>query len=50
VSMILGGQQPEGHVYIGTNQGRAIWGHAYIVQAWMTHPDGQHRGGCCDAL
>ena len=48
--MILGGEQPEGHVYIGTNQSRAIWGHADIEQASVTHPDGQHRAGCCDAL
>jgi hypothetical protein len=48
--MILSGEQPEGHVYIGTNQGRAIWGHADIVQASMTHPDGQHRAGCSNAL
>jgi hypothetical protein len=48
--MILGGEQPEGHVYIGTNQRRAIWDHTNIVQVLMTHPDGQHRAGCGDAL
>jgi hypothetical protein len=46
--MILGGAQPEGYVYIGTNQGRAIRDHADIVQASMTHPDGQPRAGFGD--
>jgi hypothetical protein len=36
--IILGGAQPEGYVYISTNQGQAIWGHADIVQASMTDP------------
>jgi hypothetical protein len=48
--MILCGEQPEGHLYISMNQGRAIWGHADIVQASMTRPDGQHRAGCGDVL
>jgi hypothetical protein len=39
-SMILGGAQPAGYVYIGMNQGQAIWGHAYIVQASITDLDG----------
>ena len=38
--MILGGAQPAGYVYIGMNQGQAIWGHAYIVQASITDLDG----------
>ena len=50
VPMILGGAQPEGYVYIGTNQGQAIWGHADIVQASLTDPAGQTRAGCGDAL
>ena len=48
--MILGGAQPAGYVYIGTNQGQAIWGHADIVQASLTDPAGQTRAGCGDAL
>jgi hypothetical protein len=32
-------------VYISTNQGQAIWGHAYIVQASITDLDGQPRAG-----
>jgi hypothetical protein len=48
--MILGGAQPEGYVYIGTNQGQAIWGHVDIVQASMTNPDGQPSVGFGDAL
>ena len=48
--MILGVAQPEGYVYIGTIQGETIWGHADIVQASMTNPDGQPRAGFSDAL
>ena len=36
--MILGGAQPEGYVYICTNQGLTVWGHADIVQASLTDP------------
>jgi hypothetical protein len=50
VPMILGGAQPEGYVYIGTNQGQVIWGRADIVQASLTDPDGQPRTSCGDAL
>jgi len=50
VPMILGGAQPEGYVYIGTNQGQVIWGRADIVQASLTDPDGQPRASCGDAL
>jgi hypothetical protein len=33
-------RQPAGYVYIGTNQGQAIWGHADIVQASIWTPPG----------
>ena len=36
--MIICGEQLEGYVYIGTNQGQAIWGHVDIVQALLTDP------------
>jgi hypothetical protein len=48
--MIRGGAQLEGSVYIGTNQGQAIWGHVGIVQASMTDPAGKPRVGFGDAL
>jgi hypothetical protein len=32
-TMILGGAQPEGYVYIGKNQGLTVWGHANLVLA-----------------
>ena len=40
----------EGYVYVGTNQGLAIWGRADIVQASLTDPDRHPRAGCGDAL
>ncbi len=31
--LVLGGAQPTGYVYVGANQGLAVWGHADIVSA-----------------
>jgi hypothetical protein len=47
--MILGGDQQAGYVYIGTNHGQDIWGHADIVQASITDLDGQPRAGHVNA-
>ena len=47
--MILGGAQPEGYVYISTNQGLTVWGHADIVQASLTDPFGKPRAGVGEA-
>ena len=38
--MILCDAQPTGYMYIGMNQGLAIWGRAYIVQASLKTPPG----------
>jgi hypothetical protein len=45
--MILGGDQPEGYVYIGTNQGLTVWGHANIVQASLTDSYGPSLQTSC---
>jgi hypothetical protein len=46
-TMILGGDQPEGYVYIGTNQGLTVWGHANIVQASLTDSYGASLQTSC---
>jgi hypothetical protein len=38
--LVLGGSQQEGYVYVGTNQGLAIWGHTYIMQSSVMDPAG----------
>jgi hypothetical protein len=47
--MIVGGAQQEDYVYIGSNWGQTIWGHADIVQASLTDPAGKARVGSGDA-
>jgi hypothetical protein len=47
--MIISDAQLEGYVYIGSNWGQAIWGHADIVQASLTDPAGNARAGSDDA-
>ena len=31
--LVLGGSQPAGYVYVGSNQGLTVWGHSEIVAA-----------------
>ena len=38
--LVLGVAQPEAYVYVGRNQGLAIWGHADIVQSSVMDPAG----------
>jgi hypothetical protein len=40
VTLIFGGSQQAGYVYIGTNQGLALWGHADIVSTLVVDPEG----------
>jgi hypothetical protein len=48
--MILCGEQPEAYVYVGMNQGQAIWGHVDIVQDSLTDPVRHTRLGFIDGL
>ena len=41
-TLIMGGAQPEGYVYVGLNQGLSVWGHTDIVTASVT--DGNEAG------
>ena len=36
--LIIGVVQPEGYIYVGTNGGLSVWGHAEIVAASVTEP------------
>ena len=37
--LIVGGAQPEGYLYVGLNQGTAVWGHTDIVAVLITIDD-----------
>jgi hypothetical protein len=46
--LMLGGVQPEGYVYVGSNQGLAVWGREDIVAtaaAAAAMEDGQEGNG-----
>jgi hypothetical protein len=34
--LVIGGAQPEGYIYVGTNAGLSVWGLAEIVAASVT--------------
>ena len=39
--LIIGGDQPEGYIYVSLNHGLSVWGHVDVVPASVTEPDSE---------